>query len=138
MPYTVTQARTGLGTAVYYSATENGSYTKLADEGLDFTGPSLSLEKIEVTNMDSSGKEYIPALQGSESANQNYNYTDVSLSAIVALFGVQQWWEFRYSNGGKWKSPGFIEKVGNTTPVQGVMLVEVAWCLSAPTTYIPA
>lgn len=81
----------------------------------DFTGPSQQNNEIDVTDLDSTAREFLPALKdnGTFSCNFNYRPNNVEHIAVIQDGNDQtvRWWRLELPDGTLYEFPGFVQTV---------------------------
>lgn len=114
----------GFGTLLEYCATENGSYTIIA-EVAKVNPPKKKMGKADITNHDSvtnsnGHKEFIPGgLSEYDDVSCTIIYNKTQHHTLLAtLYGVKYWYKIVYVDGSYEKLQGWISEIGNTVELE--------------------
>jgi hypothetical protein len=115
-------------------AGDAGSFTTVA-EVKDITGPSVSLDVIDVTNQDSAGgyEEIIPSIRRAGEVDFDVNFDPASgthdgITGLVYLANnkVKRGWRLQMQTNSKyWSFDGYVVGLQMKAPVAGVLAASV-------------
>lgn len=127
----MTQAVSAQGTKLYRGATTASSpntptgFTASLPEIKDFQGPGGQSGEIEVTSLDSTAKEFLPALKdnGQFTANMNFAPSSLEHQGIVAdqENRVSRWYRLVLPNGANGDFQGFVQQFTLSGAVDNVL-----------------
>lgn len=117
----MTLAITAAGTKLFRGATFLSSpstptgFVNPIPELKDFTGPSQQNNEIDVTSLDSTAREFLPALKDNGTFSTNFNYvpTNVEHQGVITDGNDQtvRWWRLELPDGTLYEFPGFVQTV---------------------------
>jgi Lambda phage tail tube protein, TTP len=125
------QAIPAAGTKLYRGDTLAASpsvpsgFTSNIPELKDFTGPSQQNNEIDVTSLDSTAREFRPALKDNGSFSCNFNLVPNHPEHIgIQADGDAQtvrWWRLQLSEGSLYEFAGYVQTVSASGATDGVV-----------------
>jgi hypothetical protein len=101
-----------------YGTTLAGSSLSTVVEVTNISGPSIEVDDIEFTNMDSTSarKEFLAGLVDSGTLDIEINYTKAQVAAVSSALRTSQTWTVTFTDSSTWTGTGYVKSLGQETP----------------------
>ena len=130
----------GYGTTFSYCATQGGSYTALA-EVVDLTPPEHEAEDVKTTHMTTAGKVHTYQAGLIEPGETEVViHFDKTIEATLrgTLFGADYYFKITFADGSVLAFAGYLKKIGEETPLDDIVVVNLTFKVSGAPTFTPA
>lgn len=108
----------GFGVTISTATASTGSWTQLAVEIQDCSGPDITVDDIELTHTESPNgyKEFTPGLGDGGNSQLTLNYAKAISTSVEALVGVTAWYKISHADTANFICKGYVNAWGHARP----------------------
>jgi len=123
--------------AIGHSATLVGTSVGTIGEVLDVSGPGITTDRVDATNMDSTSgwAETIPGIIHGGEITFDINYVKGAMASLYGVIGDSDTFTLTLPDSSSWTWTGWVADVNPSTPHAGKQTVSVAIVVNGVATF---